>query len=94
MAHWTVYILRCSDGSLYTGITKDLERRVGKHNAGKASKYTRSRRPVRLAWRSGPLAESAARRREARIKTWDKARKESLVRSGPERRRLRPGYFA
>jgi putative endonuclease len=45
-----VYILRCGDGSLYTGIAKDLERRLAQHRAGRASRYTRARRPVALVW--------------------------------------------
>ena len=49
--HWYVYILKCSDNSLYTGITKDLERRVDEHNSGReAAKYTRARRPVKLVY--------------------------------------------
>ena len=51
MAGWYVYIVRCSDGSLYTGITKDVEARVSMHNAGRGAKYTRARRPVELVCR-------------------------------------------
>jgi predicted GIY-YIG superfamily endonuclease len=47
---WFVYILRCADGTLYTGITKDVDRRTKQHNAGTASWYTRSRRPVKLVY--------------------------------------------
>ena len=51
---WWVYLLRCGDGTLYTGITDDLDRRLAAHNAGRGAKYTRSRRPVTLVWRKGP----------------------------------------
>ena len=47
---WHVYIVRCADGSLYTGLTNDLTARIAKHNSGAGAKYTRSRRPVRLVW--------------------------------------------
>jgi len=63
-----VYILRCRDGSLYTGWTDDLERRLAAHTAGKASKYTRSRLPVRLAAWFALDDASAARSLEARFK--------------------------
>ena len=52
---WWVYILRCADGSLYTGIAKDADRRLVQHNAGKASRYTRSRLPVTLEYREGGI---------------------------------------
>ena len=51
---WWVYLLRCGDGTLYTGITDDLDRRLAAHNAGRGAKYTRSRRPVTLVWRASP----------------------------------------
>jgi len=53
-SRWLVYLLRCSDGSLYTGITNDLPKRLQAHAAGKASKYSRSRLPVRLAYSASP----------------------------------------
>src|SRR5213083_151416 len=61
-----VYLLRCRDGSLYTGITNDLERRLARHETGKESAYTRSRRPLTLAYRESLPDRSAALRREAR----------------------------
>lgn len=74
-----VYMLRCRDGSLYTGWTVDLERRLARHAAGAASRYTASRRPVELAW-SLPLHDrSAARRMEARIKRLPRAQKLALA---------------
>ncbi|PYP69609.1 MAG: hypothetical protein DMD41_16575, partial [Gemmatimonadetes bacterium] len=62
---WTVYLLRCRDGSLYTGITNDLARRLARHRAGTASAYTRARRPLRLVYTEGQPSRSAALRREA-----------------------------
>ena len=62
------YILRCADGSLYTGWTNDLENRLRAHNEGKGAKYTRSRRPVELAYSESFATKSEAMRREAEIK--------------------------
>jgi putative endonuclease len=80
MTPWIVYVLRCRDGSLYTGITNDLTRRLAAHRAGTASAYTRSRRPVRLAYREPQPAKGAALRREAAIKRLTRAQKLVLVR--------------
>ena len=74
-----VYILRCADGSLYTGITKDLERRLAQHRAGRASRYTRARLPVRLVWSREVRSWSLALREEIRIKRMRKAAKEALL---------------
>jgi predicted GIY-YIG superfamily endonuclease len=74
-----VYILRCGDGSLYTGIAKDLDRRLEQHCAGKASRYTRSHLPVTLVWRRKVRSWSLALREERRIKAMRKAQKEDLV---------------
>ena len=81
MSEWFVYILRCGDGSLYTGITNDLARRLAAHRAGTASRYTRSHRPVRLAYQEPAADRPAALRREAAIKRLARARKLALVRS-------------
>lgn len=80
---WIVYVLRCRDGSLYTGITNDLTRRLAAHRAGRASRYTRARRPLRLAYREGQPDRSAALRREAAIKRLTRAQKLALVRTSP-----------
>jgi len=64
---WFCYLLACADGTLYTGITTALERRLAVHNAGAGSKYTRSRRPVRLVWVEECRDRSAASRREAAV---------------------------
>ncbi len=76
---WYVYILRCNDESLYTGISTNVEERVKRHNDGKGAAYTRSHRPVVLIWREKTDSESAARKREAEIKGWTKLMKENLV---------------
>ena len=68
MKSWRVYLLRCSDDSLYCGATTDLERRVQEHNQGVGSRYTKSRLPVQLVWSSLELSKSVAFREEYRIK--------------------------
>lgn len=82
MKYWTVYLLRCSDESLYCGITTDLERRVQEHNEGIGCRYTRSRWPVRIVWSAGTLTKSEAYKEEYRIKRLSKATKEALVADG------------
>ncbi len=74
-----VYILRCRDGSLYTGWSTDVERRLARHRAGKASRYTASRLPVELAAILPASDRTAARREEARIKRLTRASKLALV---------------
>ena len=76
---WTVYILRCGDGTLYTGCTNDLPRRLEAHQSGKGAKYTRSRPPVELAYREAAADKSAALRREAAIKRLDRREKLALI---------------
>lgn len=73
------YILRCVDGSLYTGWTNDLEKRLKAHNAGTASKYTRSRRPVALVWHTTSATKEQAMSLEARIKRLSRADKLKLI---------------
>jgi putative endonuclease len=77
-AAW-VYLLRCADGSLYTGWTVDLDARLRRHEAGTASAYTRSRRPVALALAVAMPDRTAARREEARIKALDRSAKLELI---------------
>ena len=67
-ARWTIYLLRCADGSLYAGITSDLAARVAAHNAGRGAKYTRGRLPVTVAWSRGRQPPTAARRLEYALK--------------------------
>jgi putative endonuclease len=74
-----VYLLRCCDGSLYTGWTTDLERRLARHRAGTASRYTASRLPVELALALPMADRTAARREEARIKQLTRAQKLALL---------------
>jgi putative endonuclease len=88
-SRWLVYVLRCRDGSLYTGITNDLPKRLKAHAAGKASKYTRSRLPVRLAYSEPQKSKSAALKREAAIKRLRRAEKERLVAAGPSKAKAR-----
>ena len=85
---WFVYLLRCADRSLYTGITKDLVRRCKQHNAGTASRYTRSRGPVELVYQEVQPTQSSALKREAAIKALSKREKEAMVgQAGRGRRR-------
>ena len=85
MKKWSVYLVRCRDGSLYAGIAIDVAQRIAKHNAGDGAKYTRSRRPVSLAWVRACASERTARKREAEIKGWTKEKKEELIRIGQSR---------
>ena len=76
-AAWFVYVLRCADGSLYTGVTRDLARRLRQHNGELAGgpRYTRGRRPVEVAWSTAVPSRSEAQRQEARIKRWPRRAK-------------------
>ena len=74
-AAWTVYAVRCRDGSIYTGIATDLDRRIRTHNSGKGGAYTRSRKPVRLIFQEAHPSRSSALQREAQIKRWSRTRK-------------------
>lgn len=76
---WTVYVARCRDGSLYTGVTTDPERRLAEHNSGCGSSYTRSRTPIVLVYREAAADRSGALRRERAIKRLTRAQKEQLV---------------
>jgi putative endonuclease len=81
MDGWTVYVLRCGDNSLYTGVTTDLQRRLNEHNHDNklAANYTRSRRPVKLVYRELYNTRSEALKREMTIKRLSKAQKERLI---------------
>ncbi|TAK04314.1 GIY-YIG nuclease family protein [Patescibacteria group bacterium] len=104
MSPWHVYIARCADlpagrhgGSLYTGVTTDVPRRIAEHNAGIGAAYTRSRRPVALAWSEPAASRSAALKREARIKRMSREAKLALVVSSPHhssRTRMAKGNHA
>ena len=75
---WTVYLLKCADGTLYCGCTNILPKRLAAHNRGQGAKYTRSRRPVALAWQEEQPDRSAALRREAQVKKLSRAQKLAL----------------
>ena len=76
---WIVYILRCADGTLYTGITNDLERRVAEHEAGQGAKYTKGRGPLQLVYQESCQGRGLASKREIEIKSLDKKAKLLLV---------------
>ena len=76
---WFLYILLCSDGSLYTGITKDLSRRLKMHQQGRASRYTRTRRPVNLRYQETCEGRTQALVRECKVKAYTKKQKERLI---------------
>lgn len=76
---WFVYMVRCGDGSLYTGITVDVERRVALHNDGKGAKYTRARLPVKLVWSAEMQTATDARKAEVDLKRLSKKEKEELI---------------
>jgi len=78
-AQWHCYLLECADGTLYTGITNDLEKRLAAHNNGTASKYTRSRLPVQLVFSELQPDRSAASRREMEIKRLPRTTKLAMV---------------
>jgi predicted GIY-YIG superfamily endonuclease len=79
MKGWRVYMLRCRDGTLYTGITVDLRRRLEAHRRGAAAKYTRSRRPVTLVYRESQPDRSRAQKREAALRALGRAGKLVLI---------------
>ena len=79
---WYVYMLRCGDGSLYTGSTTDVERRLREHQGGTGARYTRSRPPVTLAYAEEAPDRSAAQRREAAIKKLPRAQNLKLIGKG------------
>jgi predicted GIY-YIG superfamily endonuclease len=82
-----VYLLRCRDGSLYTGIAKDLSRRLAEHSRGRASRYTRARLPVTLAWSRRVRTWRRALQEEHRLKALSRREKQALVASAANRPR-------
>lgn len=86
-ATWFVYMLQCADGTLYTGITTDIDRRIAEHNGeGRlGARYTRSRRPVNLAYSEPVTSRAEASRREAAIKRLDRRRKQALCEAAAPR---------
>jgi putative endonuclease len=79
MAAWFVYVVRCRDGTLYTGISRDVDARLAKHNAGKGARYTRGRGPVALLHKERRSSQAAALRREAAIKALPRDKKLALA---------------
>jgi len=77
--NWFVYIVRCSDGTLYTGITVDLQKRVDRHNSRKGAKYTSTRTPVVLVWSQPSETRSTASKEEWRIKQLSRTEKLALI---------------
>ena len=74
-----VYIVECKDGTLYTGWTTDIKRRINEHNQGKGAKYTRSRCPVVLKYFEEFTTKQEAMKREYQLKHWSRAKKEALI---------------
>ena len=80
MKHWVVYMVECRDGSLYTGMTNDIVKRIAAHNAGKGAKYTRSRRPVKLRYIYQCMSRRHAATFEASVKSLPRAEKLEFIR--------------
>lgn len=78
-AEWSVYIVRCGDDSLYTGIAKNVDARIAQHNTGRGAAYTRARRPVSLVYRADGMTRSEALVEEARIKSLPRSEKAGLI---------------
>ena len=81
-AQWFVYVVRCRDGSLYTGITTDVERRLAEHDAGSGARYTRGRGPVELVATVGPMTRSDALRLEVQVKRAPTPKKVAVLQAG------------
>jgi putative endonuclease len=79
---WSLYILECRDGSLYTGISNDIDRRFLAHQEGKASRYTRTRRPVVLVYREECGNRSQAMSRECAVKSLSRKKKDEMIKGG------------
>ena len=82
---WFLYIVECRDGSLYTGITNDLDRRLSQHNDGTGARYTRSRRPVRMRYHEACESRSAALMRECAVRLLTPKEKRALVEKNDRR---------
>lgn len=79
MSQFYLYIVRCKDETLYTGISNNVVRRIAQHNAGKGAKYVRGRLPVRLVYQEKYSTHRKACQREIEIKQWSKSKKEELI---------------
>ena len=87
---WFLYILKCRDGKLYTGIAKDLQRRFKMHQAGKASRFTRTRLPVKLLYQEQCVSRTAALVRECAVKALPRKKKQALISSSSLNRHCEP----
>lgn len=85
---WYLYILRCGDGSLYTGITTDIEKRLEAHCSGKGAKYTRGRGPLELVYRELCGSHSEALKRECEVKKLSREKKLAMVDTGENRKTM------
>lgn len=81
---WYVYVVRCADDTLYTGVTVDIQKRMYAHNTGRGAKYTAARRPVSLHHQEGPMLQGDALRRERQIKAMQRSEKEALMLVGQD----------
>lgn len=81
-SNWYLYILRCKDNTLYTGITTDVEKRLEAHRTGKGAKYTRGRGPLELMYRESCGSHSDALKREHQVKMLTREEKQNLIREG------------
>ena len=88
---WFCYLLQCADHTYYAGVAIDLDKRVAKHNAGRAAKYTRGRAPVRLVWSRRCRTYANARALEAQLKSWSRSMKSQLVAGSLRLPRLQRG---
>jgi putative endonuclease len=79
MKDWYVYIAETTSGKLYTGVSKNVTKRINKHNQGKGSRYARMQGGFRLVYKSDPLTKSDALKREIQIKGWTHSKKEKLI---------------
>lgn len=89
---WFVYMLRCGDGTLYTGVTDDVPRRLAAHRSGKGAKYTRGRGPLELVYQEQVPDKSAALRREYQIKRLSRQEKEKLIEGAKKPSPLGEGF--
>ena len=81
--YWYLYMVRCADDSIYTGISNDVQSRINKHNRGVGAKYTAGRLPVSLIFSERHANQSSARKREVQLKKWSKNKKEILSQGFP-----------
>ena len=91
--NWQVYIILCSDDTLYTGITTDFQRRLAQHASGRGAKYFRGRQPLRIVYQESGHSRSSASRRELEIKALDRTEKCILISSGMDEITLHTAYL-